>query len=495
MGSRKMPNKTFTKMLMMSLLLTSILSNAQSTDKVNFIQILTDDQGWGDLGTFGHEFIQSPNIDNLAKEGIKFTQCYAAASVCSPSRASIMTGRTPYRNGVYRWVPASHFCHLPASEITLPNLLKQHGYETAHFGKWHLGNYYEERIKDAHEQFENYGYDTNPDQPNMADYGYDYYMATGNVARPSHKNPQNFFLNGRALGEIKGFSAQILAKYIVDWIKVHRKKDAPFFITVWFHEPHGPIASDPKFTNLYKDLDDESLKQYLGNVTQIDDAVGTIVKALEEVKETDNTLIWYTSDNGPEGKHELGHFNKKDHVFGGSRFRGSTGGLRGRKRHTHEGGIRVPGIIKWPKGMRSGSLKQGSIIAEPIIGSDIFPTFLDLAGIDLPKDVNIDGTSLAPLIYGKKLKRKRPLFWRNNFSDERIALRDGDWKLIGNSLRTEFKLYNIVKDPRETSDWSKFEPKIFEKMKKILIAYDKEVLAEGPDWWKKEKSSKNMPVD
>lgn len=113
--------------------------------RTNFIQILTDDQGWGDLGSFGHQFIHSPNIDQLAKDGIKFTQCYSSASVCSPARASILTGRTPYRTGVYRWVPANHFCHLPSSEITLPQLLRSAGYQTGHFGKWHLSSYSEER--------------------------------------------------------------------------------------------------------------------------------------------------------------------------------------------------------------------------------------------------------------------------------------------------------------------------------------------------------------
>ena len=187
----------------------------------NFLQILTDDQGWGDLHCFGHPYIQSPNLDRLAAEGIKFTHCYAADSVCSPSRSAILTGRTPYRNGVYRWIPGRSFCFLSAREITLPQLLRQAGYQTAHFGKWHLSYYAERRIPGTHdyEDFVFGGEHADPPQPTLRDYGYDWWLATGNVARPNHQNPRNFFLNGRPVGETKGFSAQIVARYFVDWLQ------------------------------------------------------------------------------------------------------------------------------------------------------------------------------------------------------------------------------------------------------------------------------------
>ncbi|MEQ6122431.1 sulfatase-like hydrolase/transferase [Reichenbachiella sp. MALMAid0571] len=462
--------------------------------KTNFIQILTDDQGWGDLGSFGHQYIHSPNVDQLAKDGIKFTHCYSSASVCSPARASIMTGRTPYRTGVYRWVPANHEIHLPASEITLPQLLQKAGYQTAHFGKWHLSHYSEERA-DGEEQYKNYGYGEDPDQPSMEDYGYDYWFATGNVARPSHKKPQNFFLNGKAMGTIEGFSAQIVADQVVDWMDNHREEDKPFFMTLWLHEPHGPIETDSVFMTHYDELKDESLKQYLGNVTQLDAAVGSVIQALEKIGETDNTLVWFTSDNGPEGPHPYGWFNLDDKTFGGSRFRGSTGGLRGRKRHSHEGGIRVPGIIKWPEGLKLYGVKSGSVSAEPIIGADVFPTFLDIAGVSLPENRVIDGSSILPVLQGQPFNRERPLYWRNNFNEMKIALRIGDWKILGNSMRENFELYNLIIDPRETTDLSAHEPERFETMKRELIAYDKEVLAEGrPDWYPEKMKSK-LPLE
>lgn len=466
-------------------------TEADEPSKTNFIQILTDDQGWGDLGSYGHQFILTPHIDQLAAEGIKFTQCYSGGAVCSPSRASIITGRTPFRTGVYRWIPHNHFSHLPKKEITLPQLLRKEGYQTAHFGKWHLGHYSEERIGRSH-NFENFAYGGElVGQPSMDEYGYDYWFATGNVARPDHRNPLNFFLNGKAVGEREGFSAQIVATEFVKWMQKRRKKDQPFFVTIWFHEPHGPVNSDPEFIKRYGELEDPSLQQYYANVTQIDEAIGTIVATLKEDGLYEDTIIWYTSDNGPEGPHEFGTFNQADDPYIGSRYRGSTGGLRGRKRETHEGGIRVPGIVSWPNGLKAAGVAPGTISSEPIIGSDVFPTMLEAAGAPIPEEITLDSTSILPLLQGQPFEREKPLYWRNSYQWRgdylfEVAIRDGDWKLASNALRTEFQLYNIISDPRETTDLSGHYPAIFERMKEELIAYDKDVLSEGPNWWQKD---------
>ena len=459
--------------------------------KPNFLQILTDDQGWGDLQSYGHVFLKTPNIGKLAEEGIKFTHCYSSAAVCSPSRSSILTGRTPYRNGVFRWIPADHYCYLKSDEVTLPQLLRNGGYQTAHFGKWHLSNFTEERTGGAR-KFNTFGFGTDPKQPKMEDYGYDYWFATGNVARPSHKDPLNFFLNGKAMGLMPGYSAQIVAGQLVKWLREHRSEDQPFFITLWFHEPHGPIESDPQWIARYENVRDPSFQQYLANVTQIDEAVGEIVRELKNAGIYDDTVIWYTSDNGPEGPHEYGSFNNENEI-GRPRYRGSTGGLRGRKRHTHEGGIRVPGIISWPAEFARNGLKPGRVSAEPIIGSDIFPTLLEIAGIDLPADRKLDGVSILPLLKNSDFHRERPLYWRNNSKPFRIALRDGDWKIVANSERTVFELFNLATDPRETSDQSAHERELFQRMKKQLVDYDKEVLREGPDWWNRDAFVKDMP--
>jgi arylsulfatase A len=453
---------------------------------VNFVQILTDDQGWGDLGCFGHQFIKTPNIDQLAAEGMKFTHCYAADSVCSPSRASILTGRTPFRNGVYRWIPADHFCHLPKDEVTLPQLLRAGGYQTAHFGKWHLSHYSEKRIPDSFDYKDFALGGELVGQPSMNDYGYDYWFASGNVARSDHKNPQNFFRNGEAMGTMEGFSAQIVASEFVTWMKERRKEGEPFFVTVWLHEPHGPINSDPEYLARYEDLNDPSLRQYLANVTQVDEAVGRVVDTLKELGLFDDTMLWYTSDNGPEGPHEFGTFNTSDSPYDDSRYRGSTGGLRGRKRHTHDGGIRVPGVVSWPNGFKEAGVAPGTVCAEPMIGSDLFPTTLEAAGVSVPTDRPLDCTSVLPLLQNKPFSREKPLYWRNTFHTFQVALREGDWKILADSQRTVFELHNMANDPRETSDVSAQYPEIFERMKRELIAYDDEVLAEGPDWWKRE---------
>ncbi|QZT38894.1 sulfatase-like hydrolase/transferase [Halosquirtibacter xylanolyticus] len=460
------------------------------TKRTNFIQILTDDQGWGDLKSYGHIFLKTPHIDNLAEEGIKLTNCYSAHSVCSPSRAAILTGRTPYRNGVFTWIPPKHYCFLPKEEVTLPQLLRKNGYQTAHFGKWHLSYYSEAKTK-VKGHYKDFKLGTT-NQPTMKEYGYDYWFATGNVARPNHKDPENFFLNGKKMGKMKGYSAQIVANEFIKWMDNNLDMDTPFFVTIWFHEPHGPINSDPQYIKRYSQIKDKSYQQYLANITQIDEAVGKIVNTLKKHKAFDNTFIWYTSDNGPEGKDGYGTFNNSDNIYGKERYRGSTGGLRGRKRHTHEGGIRVPGIISWPEGIRNHKITAGTLSAEPVIGSDIFPTFLDIAGISLPKHRVIDGASIMPIFNGKDIHRKETIYWRNNNYEYRIAIRIDNWKLLSNSQRTKFQLYNLDLDPRETTDLSMKYPKKFTKMKKILIKKDIEVLNEGPTWWNRNNQVKEV---
>lgn len=454
-----------------------ILGACQATvaKPTNFIQILTDDQGWGDLGCYGHKLIKSPHIDKLAADGLKFTHSYSSAGVCSPARAAILTGRTPFRAGVYHWIHDKHSLHLPASEITIPQVLRQNGYQTAHFGKWHLSYY----ANDPH----TFGGDlAEPKQPTMKHYGYDYWYGTGNVARPSHKNPENFFRNGKSVGQLQGFAAQIVATDVDRWLAEDHQADKPFFMTVWLHEPHGPINTDPRFMDLYGPEYDTKLKQYLGNITQIDEAVGAIVKSIEKAGLTENTLIWYASDNGPAG---AGDNNPK------TNHRGSTGGLRGRKSYTYDGGIRVPAVIKWPTGIKN----PGRTSDVPNVGHDMFPTILDIAGLPLPQDRVIDGTSILPLLQDGPFERKLPLYWRNGKEDMRVAIREGDWKLLCDSKRTTWELYNLIDDPNETKDMSKSQPELFERMKATLIAYDNEVLRDEHDWWKRGPWKKNFPAE
>ena len=412
----------------------------------NFVIFLADDMGWGDSATYGNPLIKTPNMDRLAAEGVKFTQCYSACGVCSPSRSAILTGRTPYRNGVWRHLSGNHEAHLRASEITYPKLLKGIGYETCHVGKWHLNSL---------PQF------NNPEYPQPGDHGYDYWMYTHNNASPSHKNPNNFVRNGEPLGEIESYSAPFVADEAIHWLTNVHDRTKPFALSVWFHEPHKPIATDKQFSALYNGHENS---KYMGNITQMDYAVGKVLDALDEIRASENTFVFFSSDNGPltsEG--------------------GSTGGLRGIKRSEYEGGIRVPGLVRWP-----GHIEPGSISDVPVIGTDIFSTILDIVDVPLPMDRTIDGVSMLPAFEGNAIERKVPLFWRTHVSagGERVALRVGDWKIVGNDLLTEFQLYDIPNDWKEENDLAAKLPERLDEMKKALLKTWADIEAEGPsEWW------------
>jgi len=428
---------------------------ADKTSRPNFIVFLTDDQGWGDLGCYGHPIIKSPNLDKFAREGMRFTQCYAGCSVCSPSRSAILTGRTPYRNGVWRWIPGGSMYHLRASEITIATLLKNQGYETCHAGKWHLNGKF-----------------NSDEQPQPDDHGYDHWLATQNNAAPNHMNPTNYVRNRKEVGRMEGPSAVIAVNEAITWLKERVDLESPFFITVWTHEPHLPIESSPEYMKHYADVEDEGIRQHHGNITQLDDAFGKLMEAVDEMGYRDSTFVFYSSDNGPEGNGTSG------------RTRGSTGGLRGRKRATHEGGIRVPGIVRWP-----GKIEPSSVSDTPIIGSDVFPTICSVVGIPLPNDRTIDGTSLLPLFAGEPLQREQPLYWRNHMAPTqfRVAMRVGDWKVVGSDDLTSFELYNIQNDWQETANVADDFPNKFIELRDKLIKHDAAVLKEGPDWWKLDK--------
>ncbi|TWT91212.1 sulfatase family protein [Neorhodopirellula pilleata] len=430
-------------------LLIAHVANAQS-NRPNIVVVLADDMGWGDSATYGHELIQTPNLDKLASQSVKFTQCYSACGVCSPSRSAILTGRTPYRNGVYRHLSGNHEAHLRKSEITYPKLLKSIGYETCHVGKWHLNSL---------PQF------NTPEYPQPGDHGYDYWMATHNNAEPSHKNPNNFVRNGEPVGELQGYSAPLVAAEATRWLSQVRDKTKPFALSVWFHEPHSPIATDAKFSGLYNGHENS---KYMGNISQLDDALGQLMQTLDDEGVSDNTLLFFTSDNGPVAN-----------------FGGTTGGLRGGKRSDHEGGIRVPGIVRWP-----GHIKPGTVSDVPVIGTDIFATVLDITGIPLPDDRTIDGVSMVSAFAGQPVERKTPLFWRTHVSPpgDRVALRIGDWKLVGNDTLTEFQLYEIQKDWKEEHDLAASMPEKTAEMKTKLFEVWKAIETEGPnEWWKSDR--------
>ncbi|GHC61927.1 sulfatase-like hydrolase/transferase [Roseibacillus persicicus] len=430
--------------------LLAAFSFAQAEERPNIVVFLGDDMGWGDSGTYGNDLIQTPNMDKLASQGVKLMQCYSACGVCSPSRSAILTGRTPYRNGVWRHLSGNGPAHLREEEITYPELLKEAGYATCHVGKWHLL---------SKQQF------GSEDFPHPDAHGFEHWMATHNNAAPSHKNPNNFVLNGEPLGETEGYSAQLVAAEAGRWLKEIRDKDKPFVMSVWLHEPHSPIATDTRFQKLYEGHENA---KYMGNITQLDHALGMVMDALDEEGVADETFFYFSSDNGPVPS-----------------YGGSSGGLRGNKRSDYEGGVRVPGIVRWP-----GRVKAGTTSEVPVIGTDVFTTVLELAGVPLPSDRTIDGANMMPALVGKPVERKVPLFWRTHVSGpkERVAMRIGDWKIVGDETLTHFQLYNIPGDGREKNDLAEEMPEKTAEMKKELIALWNQIKADGPnEWWESER--------
>ena len=441
----------------LGLSLACLRADAAET-KPNIILFLADDLGWGDLGCYGHPVIQTPHLDAFAKQGVRLTQCYSASGVCSPSRSALLTGRTPHRNGVYTWIAEGSEVHLRTSELTLPQQLRKAGYATCHSGKWHLNGLF-----------------NNPAQPQPGDHGYDWWLATQNNAGPSHENPNNFVRNGQPLGLQQGYAAPLVVGEAVSWLQEKRDKTKPFFLAVWTHEPHYPIKSAPEFKAKYPDLTDDVQREHHANVTQMDHAFGRLMAVLEELQLAENTFVMFTSDNGPEG----------DGIK--SPGRGSSGGLRGRKRDMHEGGIRVPGIARWP-----GKITPGSKCSVPVIGSDMFPTLLTMGGAELPKDRTLDGVNVRSVLDGSatKLARPQPLFWRLHMApNAKIAMRVDDWKILANAELTQFELYNLKNDPQESTDLADQEPERLASLRDQLVKHNAGIDADGPDWWKRLSAS------
>ena len=413
----------------------------------NIVLFLADDLGYGELGCYGNAAAITPHLDRFAAEGLKLTDCHSACPVCSPSRAALITGRHPYRTGVFTWIPEGSPIHLRPTEIALPKLLREAGYDTCHVGKWHLNGKF-----------------NSPEQPQPSAHGYDWWLATQNNAAPSHAFPENFVRNGTAVGRVDDHSAPFIVKEAVEWLKTERDPSKPFLLAVWTHEPHYPIASAERYEKLHAAIADPVERSYRANVTQLDDAFGTLMKALDEIGAADSTFVFFTSDNGPEGDGGTGP------------GRGLAGGLRGRKRSVYEGGHRVPGLVRWP-----GHVQPGTESDVPVIGSDFFPTAIAAAALQPPADVTLDGVNLLPALAGEAVARPGPMYWRwGGF----VAFREGDWKLVVDEAFAKPELYNLAADRAETTNLVDREPERLTGMLARLRAHTAEIEAEGPDWWR-----------
>jgi arylsulfatase A len=446
-------------------LAAGLLGIVEASGEPNVLLIMLDDSGHTDFGCYGSE-VDTPRIDALAAEGMRFTDCHSAAPNCSPSRAGMLTGRMPTRVGMYSYVPPKHPMHLRDEEVTIAELLKEKGYATGHFGKWHLS-----QLEWTSEQ-----------QPQPRDQGFEYSFGTTNNSIPSHHNPHNFVRNGEAVEKLKGYSCQLVADEFSQWLDTV-DEGQPFLGVVWFNEPHTPIGSPPDLVEKYeRRLGAKAKKQatYYANIENVDRAVGRILDKLDAAGRADDTFVFVTSDNG--GLNPW-----------------STQGLRGKKSFVYEGGHREPGILRWP-----GRVPAGEESDATISHLDLLPTICEIADLDAPADRKLDGVSLTPLFAGEAIERETPLFWFFYRVEPAAAMRSGDWVILGylddplakhtHSLTApdipmiksaplhRFELYNLKDDPLQESDLFESHPERAAELAKQMKAIHREVVAEGPIW-------------
>jgi arylsulfatase A-like enzyme len=433
---------------------------AEQFRKPNIIFILADDMGWGDLSSYGHPELKTPNLDRLAARGKLFTQFYACAGVCSPSRVAFTTGRYPARYGIHGHI-SNHEENqqrampdwLDPTVPTVAKKLKAVGYATAHFGKWHMCLPSGEGAPEPSE----YGFDKS--------YGY---LASGpQLPIQREGNPW--------------FRAQSTEAIVDETIRfIEENKDRPFYINAWTLVPHTVLNPTPEqmepFMKFAPPLEGHphvgAKVVYYASINDLDTQVGRLLDKLDELGVADNTLIIFSSDNGPEDMHVNGASHSGI---------GSPGPFRGRKRSLYEGGIRVPFIAAWPGRIEPGVVDNESVLA----AADLMPTFCALAGVDAPDGEYVpDGVDMLDVLVSNPRKRTTPLMWEFHFAGEFghvihknpiMAIREGDWKLMMNLDRSRIELYDIPNDPTELDNLADREPQRVKKLSAELMKWHEDL--------------------
>ena len=414
--------------------------------RTNVVLILIDDLGWSDLGCYGSNYYRTPNIDALAKGGMKFTEGYAACNVCSPTRAAILSGKYPARLLLTQWLPsgrwspqknrmreARYLSNLPLEEVTIAEAMREAGYRTAFMGKWHLGT-------ETYYYPEHQGFDLN-------------------VAGRDYGAPGSYFFPFEGSWKIPT-TGQVLRKssplggkegdYLVDRLAEEAEKfilsssNEPFFLMLSHYAVHSPLQGKPGKVERYEETPEpqrQGKPAYAAMVESVDDSVGRVMGALRQLKILDNTLVIFTSDNGGFAKAT------------------NNSPLRANKGSNYEGGIRVPVIMHWP-----GHIPSGSVCSEPVISNDFYPTILEAAGVEAKPFQHMDGLSLLPLAKNDGELERDALHWHYPHYNQHPqsfpsgVIRKGDWKLIENYETGELQLFNLATDLGETTNLVQQKP-------------------------------------
>ena len=423
----------------------------------NVIFIFADDLGWGDLGCYGNSNIKTPNIDRLARQGTLFSQFYVSSGVCSPSRTAFMTGHYPARHRIHGHIAAEeqnaqrgmpNFLDPDANTVT--RLLQQAGYKTGHFGKWHLGH--------------------GEGAPGPGAYGIDDHRTTTSNG-PSWPKPEYYWAK----------LTELIVDESIRFIEENRAH--PFYLNVWSLIPHAVLDPTEEQMKPYRRFGPNrpenlpykgAMQIYYASVSDLDQQIGRLLDKLDELGLAENTLVVFSSDNGPEDI----HVRNASHSAAGS-----SGPFRGRKRSLYEGGVRTPFIVRWPGRVPAGRVDDESVVT----AVDFLPTVCKLAGVEVPGGLNPDGEDVSDVLLGASRNRKKAIFWEWRFRitghvsnrSPMLSVRDGGHKLLMNPDRGRVELYDIPRDPRERHNLAEHRPEIVERLSKKLLAWQK-TLAPGP---------------
>ncbi|MCB9881766.1 MAG: sulfatase-like hydrolase/transferase [Planctomycetes bacterium] len=453
---------------------------AQTGEPPNVVLLMADDQGYGDASFQGHDRLLTPHLDAMAREGLRLTRFYASSPVCSPTRGSCLTGRHPFRYGITN----ANTGHLPAREVTFAEVLHVRGYATGHFGKWHLGTL-TRTGKDSNRG----GASNTKHYAPPWEHGFDTCFSTeakvptfdplvtppslhGGVGKKQQAGePYGTAYwtgaNQRAAGPLTGDDSQLIMDHALAFLDQAIDAERPFLAVIWFHAPHLPVVADEAHRHPYRD-EDEFTQHYFGCIAALDEQVGRLRAHLQERGVAANTLTFYASDNGPEGK--------------AGKAPGSSGGLRGRKRDLYEGGVRVPAMITWP-----AMIEKGRTSDVPTSTLDYLPTIAAALGIALPEDRAYDGMSLLPLLRGNSTVETRGLHFAHGTW---LARTEARYKLLGkaprqydaDALRFEdvaWELYDLAEDPSERSDLSSEQPERLQAMAAALLRWRQSCAADA----------------